>query len=241
MTKIYVIGIGYKPFAKREKEIIRTSRFLLASKRLFEVFKRYKEFERVKKKVLVIDTVDETIDFIREKLREYEQKTLPSKLKTQNSELRTIVVLASGDPLFVGIGRRIINEFGKDMVEIIPDLSSIQVAFSRIKEPWDDAFLLSLHEGRGIKRKRKLKYSIRDIPDLLVEHKKIAILTDRENNPTEIAKSLISSSLTRHSSAVMYVCEKLGYPDEKLTAGVPEDISRLSFPSPNVVIVLKKI
>ena len=58
-----------------------------------------------------------------------------------------VVLLASGDPHIFGIGRRAVREFGKDAVEILPDLSSIQIAFSRIKESWDDAFLMSLHGG----------------------------------------------------------------------------------------------
>ena len=69
MTKIYVIGIGYKPFDERTKEIIFNSEIILASYRLVEVFKRYEEFVIVKDKVMVIDSVDETINFIQLKLQ----------------------------------------------------------------------------------------------------------------------------------------------------------------------------
>ena len=133
MNKIYIIGIGYKPLDKRAQEIIAGSQIILASKRLFEVFKGYEEYEAVKDKVKVINNVDETIAFI--------------KSLSPNSQFPNIVLLASGDPTFFGIGRRAVREFGKDAVEIIPDLSSIQIAFSRIKESWDDAFLMSLHGG----------------------------------------------------------------------------------------------
>ena len=133
MSKLYVIGIGYKPLDKRAREIIAGSQIILASKRLFEVFKGYEEYEAVKDKIQVINNVDETMKFIH------------SSLITRHSSL--ITLLASGDPTFFGIGRRAVREFGKDAVEIIPDLSSIQIAFSRIKESWDDAFLMSLHGG----------------------------------------------------------------------------------------------
>jgi len=231
MTKIYVIGIGYKPFNKWEREIIHHSDFILSSSRLFEVFKRYEEFAEAEERVRVIDTVDETINFIR--AQNIEQKT-----KTSHSELRTIVLLASGDPLFFGIGRRVISEFGKDMVEILPDLSSIQVAFSKIKEPWDNAFFMSLHGGPDPKKRRRLEYEIEDIPVLLERHKKIAILTDRENNPAEIAKVLTLSPITYDPPPVMYVCERLGYPEERITRGRPEAIAGRSFSYPNVVIIL---
>lgn len=226
MPKIYVIGIGYKPFGKREREIIYSSQFILSSSRLIEIFKKYKEFEKVKGRVKVINNVDETIDFIR------------AKLETLNSELKNIVILSSGDPMFFGIGRRVISEFGKDQVEIIPDLSSIQVAFSRIKEPWDNAFFMSLHRGPDPEKRRRLEHDIKDIPVLLARHKKIAILTDKENNPAEIAKVLISSPITRKLSPLMFVCESLGYPEEKIIQKEPKDIAGMSFSYPNVVIIL---
>lgn len=227
MTKIYVIGIGYKPLDKRERKIIYDSEIILSSSRLFEVFRRYKEFGKVKEKVLVIDTVNETIKFIKSKIRGHVEEGL-------------VTVLASGDPLFFGIGRRIISEFGKDRVEIMPDLSSIQMAFSRIKEPWDNAFLMSLHRGPDPYKRRIPKYKIKDIPSLLKRHKKIAILTDMDNNPSEISKIIISSSITRDLSPIIFVCERLGYTDEKITTGLPEDIADMSFSTPNVTVILLK-
>jgi precorrin-6Y C5,15-methyltransferase (decarboxylating) len=225
MNKIWVIGIGYKPLDKRAKDIIYNSDVILASNRLFEVFKGYEEFKNVKDRVLVIDNVSETINFIRSRL---------SNSQGQNS----ITLLASGDPLFFGIGRILLREFGKDVLEIFPDLSSIQIAFARIKEPWDDAFLISLHGGPDPAKRRKLEYEIDDIPALLRKHKKIAILTDKENNPVKIAKALISSPPTPRSSLIMYVCERLGYPDEKITEGAPQDIAKMSFSDPNIVVLL---
>lgn len=241
--RLYVIGIGYKPLEKRAREIILNSSIILASRRLFEVFKGYEEFEEVKDRVKVINNVDETIEFIRaevqkngsaeRKISDFPASALPS--------FPAIVLLASGDPMFFGIGRRAVREFGKDHVEIIPDLSSIQLAFSRIKEPWDDAFLMTLHGGPDPEKRRRLPYEITDIPSLLQEHDKIVILTDRENNPSKIARVLNSSLITHYSSLIMYVCERLGYPDERIIEGTPEEIARMSFNEPNVVIVIRAV
>ena len=222
MINIHVIGIGYKPLNPKERKIIYKSGVILSSERLLEVFKRYREFEKVQGKVLVLNTVDETIEFMKSHTKEAGKKDI-------------ITVLASGDPLFFGIGRRIIDEFGGERVEIMPDLSSIQVAFARIKEPWDNAFLMSLHRGPDPQKKRNLKYGMNDIPDLLKAHRKLAILTDKENNPSEIAKILIRSKIP---PPIMFVCEKLSDPDERITKGVPDDISVMSFSTPNVVIIL---
>jgi len=223
VNKIYIIGIGYKPLDKRAREIILNSEIILASKRLSEVFKEYEEYEAVKDKVKVINNVDETIAFI--------------KSLIPNSQFPNIVLLASGDPTFFGIGRRAVREFGKEMVEIFPDLSSIQIAFSRIKESWDDAFLMSLHGGPDPEKRRRLPYELDDIPYLLQRHNKILILTDKENNPAEIARVIISTLNSQLSTLTMYVCEKLGYLDEKITEGSPEEIAGMTFATPNVVII----
>jgi precorrin-6Y C5,15-methyltransferase (decarboxylating) len=226
--KFYVIGIGYKPFDKKGTEIIMKADIILTSERLFDVFKRYEEFELVKGRTEVINNVDATMNFLKSHL---------SSLKSH------AVILASGDPLFCGIGRRMVEEFGKEAVEIVPDLSSVQLAFARIKEPWDDAFLMTVHHGPDAQARRKPKFGIKDIPQLLEEHEKIALLTDRENNPTVIARELLRSSAVSYqrSAIKMFVCEKLGYPDERIIQGTPEELAAMEFSEPNVVILLRRL
>ncbi|MBF0557796.1 MAG: precorrin-6y C5,15-methyltransferase (decarboxylating) subunit CbiE [Nitrospirae bacterium] len=226
-TKITIIGIGYKPFDKKAWEIVLNSDVILASRRLYEVYQRYDGFDAVKGKVMVHDNISETIKFIHD-----------------NCETKKIVLLASGDPLFSGIGRKAVEEFGKDAVEIIPDMSSVQVAFSRLKEPWDDAFLISLHGGPDPAKRRRLPYEINDIPSLVEKHNKLAVLTDKENNPTAIARTIMDSATVRSprvSGPIMYVCERLGYEDERITGGLPEDIAKQVFSDPNVVIILGQL
>jgi precorrin-6Y C5,15-methyltransferase (decarboxylating) len=221
VNKIHVLGIGYRPFDKKSREVLLQAEVILASTRLSEVFRGYEEYEEVKGKVLVINRIDELMEYMR-----------------SNAGKRSIVLLASGDPLFFGIGRRVLDEFGPERVEMLPDLSSIQLAFSRIKELWDDAFLMSLHGGPDPAKRRRLPYEIEDIPALLDAHHKIAILTDRENNPPAIANILQSSLPAPRASLLMHVCEKLGYADEKITSGTPAEIAVMTFVDPNVVIIL---
>jgi precorrin-6Y C5,15-methyltransferase (decarboxylating) len=234
VNKIYVVGIGYKPLDKRARKIVLNSDIILASNRLFEVFKGYEVFEEVKDKVKAINNVDETINFMKAQIEIQSNPPLPPFTKGGHGG---IVLLASGDPMFFSIGRRAVKEFGKEAVEILPDLSSIQMAFSRINEPWDDAFLISLHGGPDPEKRKRLQYKISDIPLLLQQHHKIAILTDKQNNPSEIAKAINSSPITHHSSLILHVCERLGYTDEKITQGTPEEIAARGFSEPNVIIV----
>ncbi len=220
MNIITVIGLGYKPLDQRAQDYLLKSDFILASPRLFEVFSYYEIYRAVKDKVKVLPYIDETFDFIRQKYKQHK-----------------IALLASGDPLFCGIGKRAIMEFGKEAVEIMPELSSLQVAFSRIKESWDDAFLVSLHGGPDPQKRRRLTYEVNDIPHLAASHRKVAILTDPQNNPVEIAKALNQSPLTASLPYTLYVAERLGYPDEKITEGSPKTIMQHEFSQPNVLII----
>lgn len=238
MSNICIIGIGYRPLDKKAKEALYKSDVTLANSRLLEVFKGYEEYGRVNDRIVVIDNVRETIDYIRAEVRkskpqvEDETSVLP--------DFRTICLLASGDPMFFGIGRVITEEFDKSIVEIYPDLSSIQVAFSRIKEAWNGAFLMSVHGGPDPSKRRRLEYAMNDIPLLLARHNKIAILTDNVNNPAKIAEVLNSKLQTPDSKFQMFVCERLCYPDEKIIKGMPEEIAGMSFTYPNVVIIVRK-
>ncbi|MBF0328051.1 MAG: precorrin-6y C5,15-methyltransferase (decarboxylating) subunit CbiE [Nitrospirae bacterium] len=219
MSKIFIIGIGYKPLDQSAEKALSQAEVILASHRLLEVFERYDNYATVCSRIKVINNVDATIEYIRDNLAK-----------------RTICLLASGDPLFFGIGRRVLKEFGKDAVMLFPDLSSMQLAFSKIGEAWDDALLMSLHGGPDPEKRRRLKYEIADIPDLAAIHKKIGILTDKQNNPSVIASELIKSDT---ANMLMHVCEKLGYADERIISGTPAAIAAMSFAEPNVAILLK--
>ncbi len=257
-NKLYVIGIGYRPLDKRAQELLRAADVILASSRLLDVFKRYNEYEAVKDRIKVINKVPETVAYIKNIMEDRGAANPPSPLSKLPSplplspsgrgkkgeggiysEIGSVVLLASGDPLFFGIGRRMIEEFGKERVEILPDLSSVQTAFARINVPWDDAFFISLHGGPDIAKRRKLPYDASDIPWLLERYGKMGILTDRENNPGVIARVLQSAIRTPKSEIVIHVCERLGYPDEKITRGTPAEIASESFSDPNVVIIQK--
>jgi precorrin-6Y C5,15-methyltransferase (decarboxylating) len=231
-NKLFVIGIGYRPFEKRAQKLVLAADIILASPRLFDVFNKYDEYQAVKERVKVISKVPETISFISDWFSQ-------SAMRDPQSAMQSLVLLASGDPLFFGIGRRMVKEFGKERVEIVPDLSSVQEAFSRINEPWDDAFFISLHGGPDIAKRRALPYEVTDIPALLQRYSKMGILTDRENNPGTIARVLRSAIRDPQSEIVMHVCEHLGYPDEKIVSGTVDELAARSFADPNVVILQK--
>lgn len=216
MNKINIIGIGFRPLDKKASEVLLASDVVLTNKGCLKAFNSYLEYDRVKERIIVHVGVYAMLDYI-----------------SANYESKSISVLAAGDPMFFGVGRPVIERFGKDPVEVYPDLSSVQVAFSRIKETSSNAFLISMHGGPDPEKRRKLEYEMTEIPSLLAKHGMLAILTDRDNNPSKIAEAIQLSS----SESRMYVCEKLGQEDERIVEGTPKEMTGQFFEHPNVVIL----
>ncbi|MGB0734202.1 MAG: precorrin-6y C5,15-methyltransferase (decarboxylating) subunit CbiE, partial [Pontibacterium sp.] len=120
----------------------------------------------------------------------------------QLAQQKQIVVLASGDPLFYGIGRWFGKQFLPSQLRFYPAVSSLQVACHRLGLSLQDVEVLSLH-GRPIE---KLKTRLRQNQPLL-------ILTDAKSNPQSIAQCCLESGFTQ---AKLTVLETLGYPQEKI-------------------------
>ena len=116
-------------------------------------------------------------------------------------------------------------------------MSSVQLAFSRVRLPWDGALLVSLH-GAGPPRERALPYGLADLPGLLADHPTIGVLTDREHGPAAIAEALRPAGAV-WPSLLIHVCERLGLADERVTEGTPDEIAARSFSDPNVVIITR--
>lgn len=136
------------------------------------------------------------------------------------SEEREVVVLASGDPLFYGIGGYLSKKVD---VSIYPYLSSVQLAFSRMGEKWQNAKLLSVHGRDMLGLAQKI-----DGEDL------VAILTDEKNSPSEIAKYLLSFNMTEYE---IFIGEHLGGEEERCRTLTLEEVTDTEFASLNIVIL----
>ncbi|NPB09980.1 MAG: precorrin-6y C5,15-methyltransferase (decarboxylating) subunit CbiE [Thermodesulfobacteria bacterium] len=138
---------------------------------------------------------------------------------------RRVVVLVSGDPLFFGLGRRLLRELPRDSLCFHPAPSAVQLLFSRLKIPWDDARVVSLH-GR----------SPRNLHLEIAPYGKVAFLTDPENSPPRLASYLLEKGI----SGKVYVGENLGLPEERIRAFDLEQVPEESFSALNVMLLLKE-
>ena len=74
-------------------------------------------------------------------------KGLAEELRRQ-SQSKRIVVLASGDPLYYGVGAYLVKALGREKVRVHPNITSVAAAFARMGEPWQDVCVVSLHGRR---------------------------------------------------------------------------------------------
>ena len=134
---------------------------------------------------------------------------------------RNTVVLASGDPLWFGIGRTLIERLGKTNLRFHPAPTSLQLAFARLNRPWQDVSWVSLHG--------------RDSAVLMGELQKrpvaLAILTDPDRGGAETVRNILQSSGLAQTYQ-LWVCENLGQREERINrfaidAPLPDDIARL--------------
>ncbi|WP_425617110.1 precorrin-6y C5,15-methyltransferase (decarboxylating) subunit CbiE [Anatilimnocola sp. NA78] len=137
-----------------------------------------------------------------------------------------IAVLASGDPLFYGTARFLCDRLGKDRFEVTPHVSSMQLAFARVKESWDDAYLTSLATQPL---------------DLVAEKArtatKVGLFTTDAAPPAAVAQALLDRGIDYFT---VYVCENLGAPDECVTQGELEEVASQQFSALNVMILIRK-
>lgn len=210
MSQIHVVGIGLAGKASltpQVQELVAHARFLMGSDRHLSYFADHPA-EKWR-----LDNLDQGMTELQYRLEQGESD---------------LVVLTSGDPLFFGLGRLLLAKLPPQALEFHPHLSSIQLAFNRIKCAWQDATIVSVH-GRDLDSL---------IAPLQQGQPKIALLTDHFNTPSAIARLIRSLDLPL--SYQIWVCENLGGEDEKIQTFTPEALEDQSFAPLNVVVLLRQ-
>lgn len=146
-----------------------------------------------------------------------------------------VAVLASGDPLFFGIGRALLERFGADRLRTHPGLSSLQLACARLSLPWDDLAFVSLHGRREREPAARLL-------SLCLRRGRLLVLTDAENSPEALAGAIVQrlsacGDQERLAHLRLHVAENLGLADERLTSGTAEDLASRNFSPLNVLVL----
>jgi len=175
-----------------------------------------------------------------EKIKSWSQNNLEKKKSffssKSNNELldwlrsleKDVILISRGDPLWFGIGRILLENFSKDELSFYPSNTCMQLAFSKLKIPWQDTVNVSIH-GRD---------SNRLIEALKARPSSLAIITDSNNKSLEVIKKhLLELNLIDFYD--FWLCEEIGFENENirklnLKESLPSDISSL-----NIVVLTK--
>lgn len=121
---------------------------------------------------------------------------------------RRIVVLASGDPMFYGIGRALCEELGPEALLVHPHPSSVSYACARLGWPVEDTEVVTV-VGRPVAR----------LAAALHEGRRVLVLSAGAGSPGEIAALLRGRGF---GPSRMRVLERLGSEHEDAYEGTAE-------------------
>jgi precorrin-6Y C5,15-methyltransferase (decarboxylating) len=204
MMPVHVVGLGMSPedLTPQAREIIREAQVLIGGRRLLGYFP-----EHPARKITMGKDPEATL----------------AQIPALAADKR-VVVLASGDPLYYGVGPLVVKVLGANQVVVHPNITAVQAACARLQIAWQDAQIISLH-GRAWE----------PLAAALGRAGKLIIYTDPEHTPGAIARFLLERG---QRDSRLCVLEDLGQTTERLTWLSPEEAREREFSPLNVVVIL---
>ncbi|KZX12349.1 cobalt-precorrin-7 (C(5))-methyltransferase [Methanobrevibacter filiformis] len=189
MSKIYIIGIGPGSKDYLTQIAIKTtekSDVVIGSKRALDLF----------------DNLHDKIEFNVKNLHENLEESVNLAVNG-----KTVSLLSTGDPGFSGLLKPILKiakekNFSVNNIEVIPAVSSLQLASAKVKIPWDDANIMTFH---GRENKGEILETI--------DNGKVTI-TLPSKSVKDMAEFLIKSGVNPERKVI--ICERLSYENERI-------------------------
>jgi cobalt-precorrin-7 (C5)-methyltransferase len=206
MSKLYLVGIGPGSsdyLTKAAIECANSVDVLVGSQRALDLFPGF---------------AGETLVLRARNMDEMMKKSI-----SMVDEGRNVAILSTGDPGFSGVLKPILKLREDLDLEVIPGISSLQLAAARLHLPWDEINLLTLH-GKG---------NSQVILDYVDNGKPTMVLPDFRVE--KLAQFLIDEGINPERK--VSVCERLSYPDERIFTGNLREIAHMEFSYLCVMVV----
>lgn len=190
-----------------------------------------------------------TLDLFREEFnKQSETRDLTGKLTQVPQWIieaienkKTVVVLATGDPLCHGIASYLIKKIDHGHCEVIPNVSCIPLACAKVGLHWQDLTISSVHtkdagEWQTYADPRHGLYSL--LQDLK-HHHKLAVFTSPENTPNRIARMMLLEGLEHKFN--LAVVENLLNEQENVVQHLSvSTMAQQTYASPNILLLWAK-
>jgi precorrin-6Y C5,15-methyltransferase (decarboxylating) len=170
---------------------------------------------------------------------------VPGWLQAAHAAGQNAVLLATGDPLCHGIASLVLGKLPPAIaaqVTILPAPSTLQLAFARLKKPWQGVHIASVHSkdagewAMGVEPSHGLYALVRAVS----EYSRLAVFTGPENNPARIARALLSAGFGETVRLSVAAC--LALPDEAIFADLTlAEAAAQDFPEPNIVVLERQM
>jgi cobalt-precorrin-7 (C5)-methyltransferase len=135
-----------------------------------------------------------------------------------------VVLLATGDPGIASLAQPVIRRFGRENCEVIPGISSVQVAFARLGLDWREVRIVTAHS-------RDPEESAADLRPA----GKIAILGGRDGSLRWAAGLIPELGEGRR----VFLCEELTMGGEKIREVRAEELTTLPVSSRAIILVIQ--
>jgi len=165
-------------------------------------------------------------------------KAVPEWVRAARAGHLACVVLATGDPLCHGIAPYLAQHLCVQALDILPNLSTLQLACARIGLAWQDARVVSVHakDAGEWEKGSTPNHGLYGLAQALRQHGRLLVLTSPDNSPDRIARLLLAEGLG--DDFHMAVAENLLQPEERVLAELsPQDAAGMRFAALNVVLL----
>ncbi|MDD1620731.1 MAG: precorrin-6y C5,15-methyltransferase (decarboxylating) subunit CbiE [Methylococcaceae bacterium] len=168
-------------------------------------------------------------------------KQVPDWINAALAQNEAVAVLATGDPLCHGIAGILAGKLESSRVRILPNLSTLQLAFAELKLSWQAAAIVSIHNkdaGEWL-RGATPEHGLYELAQRCRQHDLLAILTSPDNTPARIARLLQIEGLA--DVFEMTIAEALKQAEQRVSAWLPiAEAAQSRYLDPNVVILKRK-
>ena len=151
-----------------------------------------------------------------------------AELDELNERDVTVGIVATGDPMWFGIGSTLTRRYGADAVKIVPSPSAFSLAAARMKWPLEHIACVSLHGTATNGR------SVAALSQHVAPNTKIIALSAGQTTPGEIAHWLTERGF---GQSTMTVLERMGTNDERIRSMQVSDFDLNGIADMNVVAI----